>query len=350
VVVLFPLVAAAALFLIQLYRASESLSEAWYHLTNLRPVVLEVEGLEERLKAVPKRRLTESEIQAYERDGVLIVRGVVPDRALLEDLRPALRQHQQIHSAVFIRPWIYNGVSRILLRSGLLTDVPMQLHKAPAELQQGPIWGTDGDPVFSASAWHQDLPVGHALCENHLITAWLAITDAPHGLEFLRGTADCEERMRLQQGCNSSKRYGPPGERLLDASCVQRWSKENVDPKLGYSSWHWADLQAGDMALFHGNIAHRGVVWSTKRMAVSVRLTSRPGNPSNNCSEAGSDSFFPGAGVPPLKCMREGMFPRPYNLWPKWKGDLLPPAHAFSSRHVWLRWAVSGLGRALLAV
>mmetsp|Transcript_95740 Transcript_95740/g.298124 ORF Transcript_95740/g.298124 Transcript_95740/m.298124 type:complete len:354 (-) Transcript_95740:47-1108(-) len=330
--------------------ASPRLQEARRILDTLRPVVLEMEGLEERLAAIPRRRLTESEVETFRRDGVLLLRGVVADRGLLRDMVPALRQHQQIRSADYTVPWAYNGVARALLQSGLLTGPVVQLHTAPAQLRGGPIWGYDGEEKWRQASWHQDMALDTTTSDSLMVTAWLAITDAPHGLEMMRGTSDFGVRLDLTRRCNRSGTLGKAGERLLDSECVLQYAKTQIDPRLGYSSHMWFDMTAGDMILFHGNVAHRGLVWANPRLAISVRLVSGAGSDLSECSATGLDTIRPGTGGPDLGCLEQQLLPRPQQLWPMWRGDRLPPVRKISEVHRWLRWGVSGLSWALLSV
>jgi len=314
----------------------------------IRPVVLGGEGLQERLAAVPRRALTEVEVETFRRDGVLLLRGYVPDQQLLLDMLPALQRHQQIDSAMYLQPWLYNDVANVLLESGVLTGPAMQIHTRKAQLQQAPIFGTAGQGHFKKNAWHQDFPAGPNFCDSHMISAWLAITEAPHGLEVFRGSHDCDLRVDMVRQCNTSWMCGKACERILDDRCMRGYARRVIDPRLGYSSHFWVDMAAGDMILFDGNTAHRGFKWPRSRTAVSVRVVAnRKANLNYMCSEAGTDLLQPGQGPLDLPCLQQWLLPRPYDLWPKWAGDRLPPGNESSSTR-WLRWAVAGLGGVLL--
>lgn len=286
-----------------------------------------------------KRRLSAREVEAYDRDGFLLLRRVVPDKGLLRDLFPLLRQHQHIRKLTYKRTWLYNGAVRAVIRSGLMAELIAGVVKGPCLLDEAPIWGSDGgrdggpggQGAWSqqVAAWHADL-VAEKVGKFEYVTGWLAITDAPHGLELIRGTTGDEARVDVFRECNSSLYAGPRGARLLNHSCLMRYAKERLDPKLGRKAHTILDFRAGDMLIFHGNMLHRGLEWPRARLALSMRLIRRRHGDGfddafalrRRCSEDHAVVIPPGmpefasevTSEDPLACIREALLPRPDDM------------------------------------
>mmetsp|Transcript_57776 Transcript_57776/g.115796 ORF Transcript_57776/g.115796 Transcript_57776/m.115796 type:complete len:405 (-) Transcript_57776:51-1265(-) len=296
-----------------------------------RPIVLEPPGLAQILRELPERRLSREEQLAFERDGVLLVRGFINNTALLEDILPSLQEHEQLLSGDYVWPYLYNGVVRAFLRYGPIGALAADAMQAEgASLYGAPIWGLpDGSEELHYNHWHQDAPD-----ERRLITIWVAVTDAPHGLEFIRGS-HLYPREILQE-CNNSHKMGQKGSRLANHTCVVKFSKEHLEPDFGTPAHIWEDLRPGDAWIFLGPTLHRGLAWARRRLALSVRLV--PMTPPRECGRGdslccreakwggGSETerlfIYPRRDTN-LDCIRDRLLPRPQRLWPHWD-DRLP--------------------------
>jgi len=290
-------------------------------ITLLRPVVLEPPGLAEAARALPERRLTPQEQEALARDGVLVVRSFIRDTQLLKDVLPALQQHQQYNSGTYLWSFLYNGVVRTLLREGPIGALAADAMQAEGVgLEGAPIWGRDGDDAVRSSedaGWHQD-----GADKPDMMTMWIAVTHAPHAVEFVRGSHQLKGQILRE--CNSSKLMGAAGARIAGWKCVKEFNKRRLEPLVGSPVVLRPDLRPGDALLFNSGVLHRGRSWPRGRLAVAVRT--RPEDP-DACSWGGKAcckdnvighdlALYPKT-PRNFRCLHERALPRPGWLWPR---------------------------------
>uniref|UniRef100_A0A7S1L7F1 Phytanoyl-CoA dioxygenase n=1 Tax=Alexandrium catenella TaxID=2925 RepID=A0A7S1L7F1_ALECA len=320
----------------------------WAHalklVTLLRPLVLEPSGLAEAAWALPERRLSHEEQEALGRDGVLLVRGLVSDARLLKAILPAMQQHEQFDEGVYLKSYNYNGAVRALLRDGPLGALAADAMRAKgAKIDGAPIWGRSehGDRSAYYRGWHQD-----ARHMPDMLSIWLAVTNAPHALDFVRGSHRFQAE--VLRACNDSLRLGAPGLSVAEERCVRRFRRERLDPLLGRSSLLWEDLRPGDAWLFNSAVLHRGRNWPLPRLAIAARTVPfDPVNCGENSSACCRDidvkgrvlSIYPRRRSS-LACVRDRVLARPQWLWPH-LDDRLP-----SSTPESLRWIIAALSQA----
>uniref|UniRef100_A0A7S0BDN1 Phytanoyl-CoA dioxygenase n=1 Tax=Pyrodinium bahamense TaxID=73915 RepID=A0A7S0BDN1_9DINO len=227
-----------------------------------------------------------------------------------------------------------------LLRDGPWSALAADaLQATSVGVSEAPVFGVTGrEPEARKGAWHQDRSMYAG--PRKMVSLWLPLTEAPHGMEFLRGSHRVRTELTLR--CNRS-REGPWGERLIDHACSQSFVKERLEPTLGHASHWWIDLRPGDGVLFDGELTHRGVAWARPRVAVAMRFVLMPD--SQPCNEL-SDTFRVYPRSPnAFACVHQHALPRPHWLWP-WLDDRLPNDDDWGS----LSWAARSLRRAVAAV
>jgi len=302
--------------------------------SELRPLVLEPPGLREAMEAVPERRLSAEELEVLERDGVLLVKGVIPNRTLLEWLASGMWSYGTFFDVLRTQTYTSNGYAMALVRDGPLS--PMLVDALGAEaamLMEAPIFSTAGVVEHHQNAWHVD----QGPQSSRFVSAWLALSDAPHGLDFLRGSHRVRRELFLE--CNRSK---DGLERLLDDDCAQTFARQRAEPRAGAASPAWFDLAPGDALVFDGQVAHRGVSWARPRLTIAVRVGAAVGQPP--CFRTPGGSYFTAAHPrrpDSFACMRPQWLPRKETAWPELDTSLPREEDCWPG----LRWAAGPLQR-----
>eukprot|EP00316_Scyphosphaera_apsteinii_P008394 CAMPEP_0119301434 /NCGR_PEP_ID=MMETSP1333-20130426/3212_1 /TAXON_ID=418940 /ORGANISM="Scyphosphaera apsteinii, Strain RCC1455" /LENGTH=449 /DNA_ID=CAMNT_0007303505 /DNA_START=176 /DNA_END=1525 /DNA_ORIENTATION=+ len=231
----------------------------------------------------------------FARDGVAVLRNVIPDKKMLRRLDMLMFEHA--HAFQFKeydgKSWLYDAGSRMLVTGGVrlaraaaIVGYQQARSKIRKELQEvkiieAPIWGMNASTYFSVESrehiepFHSDgmitraeelLRIHPQHRERHMIVSmWLAINDAGQPLELVSGTHTVEERIAAHAECNmSSKVVG--GARLLNKACVynraKRLGQEFIRPV----------LRAGDAIIFNGQTLHRGLAQTKRRIGISFRF------------------------------------------------------------------------------
>jgi len=223
----------------------------------------------------------------YHKDGVLFLRNFI-DHSLAQHLSHYLWPHgwaflfQEYNS----KSWLYNGVVRALLR-----DIDFEKVISPlfANISLGgkmyaveaPLWGKNQRRLVGglhADTWHADASPQEIFDSVELHSMWLAMTDAPYALEFMRGSH--LKSIDIHRNCKSTGKLGNEDEdvgRILNITCLESYAAD-LTRSLGYNStWHLS-FQPGDAVLFNGSVLHRGWVNIERRMAVCIRFMWISGN------------------------------------------------------------------------
>eukprot|EP00747_Dinoflagellata_sp_TGD_P022660 gnl/TRDRNA2_/TRDRNA2_129256_c0_seq1.p1 gnl/TRDRNA2_/TRDRNA2_129256_c0~~gnl/TRDRNA2_/TRDRNA2_129256_c0_seq1.p1 ORF type:complete len:356 (-),score=28.09 gnl/TRDRNA2_/TRDRNA2_129256_c0_seq1:70-1137(-) len=209
--------------------------------------------LPEALQALPKRPLDAEALAAFREDGVTVVRGVVPDQKILDHFAANSSHHTPF--------WFLNGHQMSLIRDGPLGILAASAmnESAVRAFASTPFVNAGGAPPgesilpsFPDGGPHADIfEIDMAV---PLVTVWLAITDAPHAIEFVAGSYKSNFRHRCK-----------PQSKESDWDCVRKLESEGRGRL-------WWDLKAGDALVFHSQTFHWTVWQSEPRHGVSARF------------------------------------------------------------------------------
>lgn len=237
-------------------------------------------------KANPLRQIDEAEIAAFNRDGAVLLKGMLADEwtaVLTEGLEYAYH-HPDGMSAGVAQPLRIDQfpashspqLKRLMDESPIAAIVGTVLH-APVRFYMDQMFYKPAGRIFP-SAWHQDTCYYNV--EGHqLVRAWVCADPAPRnvGMEFLRGShlwnityrppvgmdpkSDPEGAAKLDQAFAA-------GEVLIGRGAHEKWTYFDsfLDPGLpalpqieahrdSFDILGW-DYEPGDVILFHGNIVH----------------------------------------------------------------------------------------------
>jgi hypothetical protein len=212
-------------------------------------------GLVSGLHRLPERRLSRSERARFQSDGVALVRNALPSEAVLAALRNATRRSCDEH-------WHLNGALRSLLRDGPLGALAGTAIGAisPSGACTACVAETvvfnqnaaDGVPGERGGA-HIDVDFAPATLEP-MVTVWLALTHAPHALEFLSGS----HRALKVTGCEDDTD--------IDESSPC-WAALHAN--FSWRSWR---MRPGDALVFNAQVWHRSVTVANERSALAMRF------------------------------------------------------------------------------
>jgi len=239
-------------------------------------VIPEPDGLADELRALPNRALTAEERQQLDRDGMVQIKGVIKDAALLRRLEALLWSSQQIRSSSIARPDLWNGVYRAFLREGPLGALAASaLGSRSVRTANAQLWGYLGpnrNEVYKGKhVWtpmpynpaHADDRFRRSNKEHEIITVWFAFTAAPQVMTFYLGSHTIPEeisdscvRAKLKEGYNY----------LLNSDCVA----ERIQAA-GFPAPLTVDAAAGDAFVFKGDLIHESVAQSNRRLATCIR-------------------------------------------------------------------------------
>ena len=268
-------------------------------------------------------------VATYQRDGVAVLRGVIPNRTLLAALAESMYAHTPAHQhrEYWGSTWFYDGGTRALATSGadLARAVALvelgagagkdgYLRNMRASIAEAPIWGYPAQSSSSGESpnkWHSDMDpaeawrhhlrgitgvgIANGMNDQGVHTMWLAISDAGRPLELIAGTQSVEERVAAHLECNMSH-VSREFSRVLDDSCMQRRMRRK-----GQRSTR-PTLVAGDAIIFNGHTVHRGWLQTFRRIGISIRFVYGPSPAMRGAGEVGH--------------MRSAMHPQAHPLTP----------------------------------
>lgn len=216
----------------------------------------------ELLRGLPRTGLTSEQREALQRDGVIVVRGVLQEPTVLHALKSTWQTGDW---RVKIGDWSFNGVYRSLVRDGPLGALAASaLNASAVRIVSSDVFDNQGGypggfvpsgPPQGGLHLDLDSTVGYLL---PLLTVWLALTDSDRPVEFLRES----HRTNLKHDCP----YGPHLD--LNHSCISKLLEEagGERQRLGW------DVKAGDALIFFSQLYHRTVLQEKPRTAVSLRF------------------------------------------------------------------------------
>ena len=227
--------------------------------------------------AIPTRKLSASERDAYETRGAVLLHGLVPNREFVQELAHNMWRHGEAFAfgEYISTTWEYNPGARALVMarglSALMRDV---LGSPGVAVLEAPIWGKRGTQPQVASRpyeWHADQSRAEAMrprSRSRFVTVWIALSEAPGALEFATQTNSRSASLEGHARCNTSAVSGAAGTRVLDDECLVRWQASRG---LGPEAFFRPDLRPGDALLFNGHTLHRGIMRKLPRLGVSLR-------------------------------------------------------------------------------
>lgn len=202
--------------------------------------VLAPASFRERLSKEPERLLNKAEKEIYERDGVLVLREVISKDVLDFFLEAKHRVH-----------WWYGEAAKDLLEVSTLAALAASALDVPSvRLFDMTFFTMPGSPLH----WHTDLKETPGRLLPHMNT-WLALTDGPNALEFI-----LRSHYHWKHNCSTAfprQNYGPSND------CIAEYHN-NLTKQLGFEAHKGFDFKPGDVALFQGQIWHRGVPSGTE--------------------------------------------------------------------------------------
>ena len=235
------------------------------------------------MRAAPLRPVTPEEVEAFHRDGAVLIRGVLGPEwvdAAREGLDGAIAEPDELSGNVGVRVDQFpaaraKGLQRIIDESPVAEIVGSAL-ESPVRFYMDQLFHKPAGPILP-TPWHQD--TCYYNIEGHdLIRAWLSPDPVPRdaSLEVVRGSHlwnvcyrplagrdpefDAQARELLENAV--------VGERMLGVETYDQWNYFTGvrDPSLplvpdieshrdSYGILGW-DYQPGDVILFHGNVLH----------------------------------------------------------------------------------------------
>lgn len=204
--------------------------------------------LVKRLKAVPRRLLSESEREAFKRDGVVVVRDVIQDMRVLDHFDNFETDWRKSHS----------GRMFALLRDGPLGALAASaLGVSEVRVLEASIWMQPMRLPFglgSIGNWHQDY-AGDDGQQLPIVTTWLSLSEDARALAFALGS----HKRVATQFCTSPHPWQIWN---LPDDCVQQAYNGSIQDVV---------FNMGDVVLFQGQILHQGVNRGEPRAAIAVR-------------------------------------------------------------------------------
>eukprot|EP00415_Alexandrium_ostenfeldii_P001403 UN1403 len=108
--------------------------------------------------------------------------------------------------------------------------------------------------------------------KGHLmLTAWLAITEAPSAIVFVKGTHNITRH--VYDMCADPGKDGLGIKRgWLDKTCVEGPLAANLTRELGYDALWKPSASPGDLYLFYSHLVHAGIELRARRTAICIRF------------------------------------------------------------------------------
>jgi len=245
----------------------------WHHWGKVTsgacPVIAEDIGLSAGLAAMPERRLSVDEAQRFARDGVILLPLVIPNMSILEKMRPVFPCEQRPDPI-----WRFNGIAKALTfqspLASLLASGHQKLHGSNVTTL---VWTmaffVEGDTSSKPwQSWHRDDHTEGDRGTQTQLNAWLALSDAPQAIEFIRGSHHAPTSCTP---ANHSGSYEPP---YTDeyVRCLQTDLSRNLTAaRGGEPARHIYSAKAGDVIMFTGQTFHRGWVSAGNRQTFVLR-------------------------------------------------------------------------------
>lgn len=231
-------------------------------------IVREPQGLKQSLTTLPMRALNATELETFEDDGVLVVRGAIADEAILRNLSRAIwRGGIPPHNASLPNNWVTNGALRSLIRdSPLAILAAASLQTASVRIGSTALWYKPPLKHMAGVAsqpWHVD----SVLTESgaRIVTVWLALTDSPDAIEVIKGSH------KVVHGCS----YKLTPSQMVDLDCINHSYAANLTAargKPGSSAKQLYSAKPGDAILLDSRLWHRGYSQARSRLSVSLRF------------------------------------------------------------------------------
>jgi ectoine hydroxylase-related dioxygenase (phytanoyl-CoA dioxygenase family) len=244
------------------------------------------------MRAKPLRPVTHEEIEAFHRDGAVLIRGVLGQEWVdlaREGLDSAIAEPDQLSGNVGVRVDQFpatraTGLRRIVDESPVAEIVGSALRSA-VRFYMDQLFHKPAGPI-APTPWHQDTCY-YNIDGHDLIRAWLSPDPVPRNasLEVVRGSHRWNVTYRPLAGrdpqidpqAQQMLENAVAGERMLGVEAYDQWSYFSGvrDPSLplvpdieshrdSYDIIGW-DYEPGDVILFHGHVLHsaRGNVTAT---------------------------------------------------------------------------------------
>eukprot|EP00747_Dinoflagellata_sp_TGD_P207232 gnl/TRDRNA2_/TRDRNA2_80818_c0_seq2.p1 gnl/TRDRNA2_/TRDRNA2_80818_c0~~gnl/TRDRNA2_/TRDRNA2_80818_c0_seq2.p1 ORF type:complete len:382 (+),score=36.51 gnl/TRDRNA2_/TRDRNA2_80818_c0_seq2:48-1193(+) len=305
------------------------------------------------LLALPRRHLNAYEIATLRKDGAVVVRDLVADQEILQELNTVGSDGRRYDPR---KNHMVNGVLNALVRHGPLGSVVSSMfnHSAVAvwnmQYESRPSLAERKVP-YPEKPWedsiqetvtagqhqvamgvHNDVQGYEAALHTGghfaipLASLFLAITDVPHGLELLAGSHVENRKHR----CIVSRTTGK-----LDPECMNRLERD-------CNGVRWWDLKAGDAILFYGETFHWTKLQQNSRLALSTRFipadlmyTGLPRLPPRISQAPAKCTPYGGNPVYPIVFSNDSSTTSRGEIWPVWprNTDVSPLMNRFRSWH-----------------
>mmetsp|Transcript_85326 Transcript_85326/g.206802 ORF Transcript_85326/g.206802 Transcript_85326/m.206802 type:complete len:326 (+) Transcript_85326:76-1053(+) len=259
------------------------------------PPRLEAEppGLAVLLEAVERRHLSEEEREEFGRTGVVHIKGVIDDPALMAFLSAQIghlarpEDDEGMHHA-----WLFHGPLRALVRDQLLSElaasavgIDFKEQGKWAALEEAVVWFSLGQMLGGKAVdlYHADDRFHISAFRPYpLVSVWLALTDSVTPLEFVRGSHKALDHMN--HGCGIE--FGGVNNFIVYPQfCADRY-RDLLMNLTGVEPLFSANVTAGDAFVFHGLTLHRRLEQQAPRLAVTARYRfqdgERPESPSTH--------------------------------------------------------------------
>jgi len=249
-----------------------------------RTCLREAAGIRSSLSTLPHRHLAEWERDEFERDGVVVLRSVVTNRALLKQLEEQIWRVADANLPIGDprrqKADSWNAAVRALVHDDLFVSIASSAvpDVAPSNLdyEEAPVWGfhgtSDGRAHRSPYGYHHDDP--HLCSQEHKglqVSLWLAVTDGEYPLEFVRGSHQLRKEV-MSSACALwwlNRRGESP---FSHATYQKECAVGLLQNATGNANLAWStDMKAGDVFVFTGDILHMGVEQPTPRLAITLR-------------------------------------------------------------------------------
>jgi len=266
------------------FKEQSAATRKWlWELWTFPSLLAEPEDLAAAIRAVPERVLTEEERRTFEREGVVVLRGFLSDRKLLERLRDMMwplafdPDRECTHKS-----WHFNGAVRALVREELVAKLAASALGGFSRphgflVEEAPIWGYANGTEGRPDTWHADDRLDSLRKDFTMASVWLALTDAVEPLEFFRGSHTL--RARIEEACKKKSKIGVLNFQVYRHTCVMEKFGPGLREKFGSDLLTSAHMKPGDVFVFHGYTLHRTVRHPGSRLAFSARFREVPHTP-----------------------------------------------------------------------
>ncbi len=235
------------------------------------------------MRAEPLRPVTQEEVEAFHRDGAVLIQGVLGREWVelaREGLDIAIAEPDELSGDVGVRVDQFPaarapGLRQIIEQSPVAEIVGSALG-SPVRFYMDQLFYKDAGPI-APTPWHQDTCY-YNIDGDDLIRAWLSPDPVPRNasLEVVRGShrwnvtyrplagRDPQTDLQAQQMLENAV----AGERMLGVEAYEQWTYFSGvrDPSLplvpdieshrdSYDILGW-DYEPGDVILFHGHVLH----------------------------------------------------------------------------------------------